>query len=78
MAFFAAMSADSGGSRRPCRGDTPRPPGGRSEKLAEVGVAVVEVRLEHLEVLARVDPGDLKGPLAPAVLAWPLNENPAQ
>jgi anaerobic selenocysteine-containing dehydrogenase len=36
MAFFAAVGADSGGSRRPDRGDTPRPPGPKLGGVAPV------------------------------------------
>jgi hypothetical protein len=57
------------------------PEDGRTEVTGAVAgapAAVVSFTAHHLvaadvpaeEVLARVDPGDLKGPLAPGVLAW--------
>jgi hypothetical protein len=57
------------------------PEDGRTEVVAAVAgapAAVLSFTAHHLvaadvpaeEVLARVDPGDLKGPLAPGVLAW--------
>ncbi|HEX5781696.1 MAG TPA: hypothetical protein VFX80_07225 [Solirubrobacteraceae bacterium] len=62
------------------RGDFP-PEDGRTEVVEAVAgapAAVLSFTAHHVvaadvpadEVLARVDPGDLKGPLAPGVLAW--------
>ena len=62
------------------RGTFP-PEDGRTEVVAAAAgapAAVLSFTAHHVvaagvpadEVLARVDPGDLKGPLAPAVLAW--------
>jgi hypothetical protein len=62
------------------RGSFP-PEDGRTEVVAAVDgapAAVLSFTAHHVvaadvpaeEVLARVDPGDLKGPLAPGVLAW--------
>ncbi|MEW6474355.1 MAG: molybdopterin-dependent oxidoreductase [Actinomycetota bacterium] len=65
MAFFAAVGADRGGSRRPDRGDTPRPPGPHLGAVAPV-------------VLYRTLGPTLPGGAAAAAVLWAAAHKCAQ